>query len=467
MRVVQAAGFKQKKRGGAPPTATSNAANKRTGAGRGGHSRFREAKNDPRFTSLGVTPSLTGATKGVKKNQGKMQTSKKTKSVVKGGDQTDDRFRALVAEHTAEMDRDLSPSVASDEEIVDDFDENEKAENVVEYDETAAQVVEDDDADFIEATNRIAVIDYEWEFVRAVDLHVLLQSFCPEGGSVKSVAVYLSDLGKAALDNEDAPDLFVEGTGERITDGDFSRPEPVPAQKKAQVDDDDDDVEEEEEEDLEDDDDEDAFDNVADYFKPVKDEDTTLDQEKLKEYEAKRRKYYYAIATFDSPQTAHATYKSCDGQELETTNTTISLRYVPDDVDFEESRKTDESTYIPQDYQLPVALVALARNPNAKNRGDVSWDQTDARRTTTLRNAFNSALKDMEMDDLDAYVASDASSEVEDDVARKNLRKKYAALLEGFEDEEGGGDSGDSDADSLDHELASGSEDDEEEEEEE
>ena len=42
-------------------------------------------------------------------------------------------------------------------------------------------------------------------------------------------------------------------------------------------------------------------------------------------------KYYFAIITLDSVRTADYIYKNCDGKELELTNMTIDLRFVPED----------------------------------------------------------------------------------------------------------------------------------------
>ena len=52
-----------------------------------------------------------------------------------------------------------------------------------------------DDVATTDATRRIAVVDQEWQHLRAVDLLVVLRSFAPKSGVVRRVTVYPSDFG--------------------------------------------------------------------------------------------------------------------------------------------------------------------------------------------------------------------------------------------------------------------------------
>ena len=61
-----------------------------------------------------------------------------------------------------------------------------------------------DDAEpgMIDATERLAVVDQEWQHLRAVDLLVVLRSFAPKSGEVLKVTVYPSDFGLKRMAEE-------------------------------------------------------------------------------------------------------------------------------------------------------------------------------------------------------------------------------------------------------------------------
>ena len=61
---------------------------------------------------------------------------------------------------------------------------------------------EEGDGEEAHATCRLALMNCDWDNLKAMDLLSVLQSFCPTGKTVKSVIVYPSDYGKEKMANE-------------------------------------------------------------------------------------------------------------------------------------------------------------------------------------------------------------------------------------------------------------------------
>jgi len=253
-------------------------------------------------------------------------------------------------------------------------------------------------------TRRLAVVNMDWDHVRAIDLFKVFSSLvsphatreplapvsetargahaalAPVRGQVLSVRVYLSDFGRERLARED-----VQGPPRAI----FQKREGKKAAQQV-------------------------------------DEGSEFDEEALRQYQLERLRYYYAVATFDSAASARHVYNEIDGTEMERSANMFDLRFVPDDMalpDGEEGRDAgfaDEATedaarYEPLDYKTDALRHSRVR---------LTWDQDDPRRVKLTRAGNSRALHE---DDLKTYLAS--SDEEDGAEAAEQSKSRLRSLL--------------------------------------
>ncbi|XP_053917299.1 ESF1 homolog isoform X2 [Cuculus canorus] len=246
-----------------------------------------------------------------------------------------------------------------------------------------------------EITSRLAVCNMDWDRLKAKDLLALFNSFMPKGGTIYSVKIYPSEFGKERLKEEER-----KGPVEL-----FDLPE-----------------------------------NTT--------ENDGIYREKLREYQFKRLKYFYAVVECDSPETANKIYEECDGLEFESSCSFIDLRFIPDNVTFDDQPKDVASEVNVAAYK-PKYFTSAAMGTS---KVDITWDETDHERVTSLSRTFNKEeLLDM---DFQAYLASsseeeeeeqqggDVAHEMEDDKPRKSKKDdeeqiaKYRQLLQSIQEKE-------------------------------
>ncbi|XP_069787907.1 ESF1 homolog [Narcine bancroftii] len=207
-------------------------------------------------------------------------------------------------------------------------------------------------------TRRLAVCNVDWDKIKANDLMVLFSSFIPKGGVVLSVKIYPSEFGK-----------------ERMKDDQLRGPVELLGHLPENVEDD--------------------------------TREERILREKVRDYQIKRLKYYYAVVECDSPETASHLYDACDGMEYESSSSFLDLRFIPDELTFEDEPKdvtadVDLAAYTPK-YFTSTAL--------SFSKPELTWDETDHERVATLKRCFKK--DEIREIDFKAYLASSSD---EDDV---------------------------------------------------
>ncbi|KAJ3158513.1 pre-rRNA-processing protein esf1 [Geranomyces michiganensis] len=236
-----------------------------------------------------------------------------------------------------------------------------------------------------EETSRIAVVNLDWDHVKARDLFKIFDGFKPSSGTVKSVKIYPSEFGKERLEREAR-----EGPPKELFE------------------------------------DSDADDEENDLNKPlIRAEDGTEDYDnvKLRKYQLERLKYYYAVVECDSTATARAIYKECDGTEYETSANFFDLRYVPTGMTFDDP-PSDVATDLPSAY-VPKDFVT---NALQHSKVKLTWDDDDDDRVRVTKRHFTK--NDLAEMDFKAYLAS--SSDESDDPDRDSaaaIRAKFMGIL--------------------------------------
>merc|ERR1712179_438173 len=250
-----------------------------------------------------------------------------------------------------------------------------------------------------EATDRLAVCNMDWDRVGADDIFLVLSSFCPAGGSVASVQVFLSDYGKERLEEEKTlgPRELRQLRGE----------------------------EGEEEED-----DEEEVTGVVDKKESLKRAAAAMDG--VRKYQVARLKYYYAVAKFDSIETANHVYTECDGMEYELSATRLDLRFIPAEMTFSTPSSSCMAPPNPDKYQ-PKAFCTTALQ---QGKVELTWDEDDQERAKAIKEAFNMEEgKEVEnLGDLIGSASEDEDDEVENGSDEEGSEKKgsiskYRALL--------------------------------------
>ncbi|RHY82005.1 hypothetical protein DYB37_005841, partial [Aphanomyces astaci] len=314
-----------------------------------------------------------------------------------------------------------SSSSSSEESSDDDGDNADDIEDIEEDNEEEGIPLGDE-------TKRFAIMNCDWSRMRAVDLLALFQSFLPAAGILHSVVVYPSDFGLARM--------------VRLADEQKFGPQGLWADKPEKSDDESGDESGDEIDEA----------DPLDIKNSAADADDgyvlSFDKEKLRRHELDKLKYYYAVATFNSVSAASAVFDACDGLEYETSSNTLDLRFVPNDVTFDNPPK-ESATAVPDSYTPSIFATLALQNTEL----ECTWDEGDGARVDKLTRPAN--WKDLKDDDFAAYVAmsdeDDAADKHEDDLDALKLKYRKALLGSDADDDDSEGDDGNKKKKTLSH----------------
>lgn len=277
-----------------------------------------------------------------------------------------------------------SASVTSSDDTSSSDEDEDDADNIVDNEPTIGPTSQSK-IPMGEVTSRIAIVNLDWDNIRAADIMAVINSFLPASGSLLQVSIYPSEFGKERLEREE-----MEGP-----------PREIFASK-------DDETNHNNSDHTEDEDDSDADAEIKDSLL-APDTGAEFDSAALRRYQLDRLRYYYCVLTFSSPSVAEHVYSAVDGTEYLTTANFFDLRFVPDDTDFFSDTPKEECTTIPDDYR-PNDFVTDALQ-HSKVR--LTWDADDGSRKETIARAFKGGRQEIDENDLKAYLASDSSSDDE------------------------------------------------------
>lgn len=237
----------------------------------------------------------------------------------------------------------------------------------------------DNDIAFGDSTRRISVVNLDWDHITAKNLFTLFNSLSNKENSIKSVSIYPSDYGLEEMKKEkmQGPDSNIFKTNNKEKSNEVFIHDLNELNKKEKM-------------------------NEYEIF----------DQAKLREYELKKLKYYYAVVELNSLSAANYIYDNFDGMEVERTQMFLDLRFVPEDLKFPHKPK-DICTSLPSEYEQLKTNRALNHT-----KVKLTWDQTDDKRNKLIQKTFKENFKEDEIQEL--LVSSDDDSIDEND---KNLAK--------------------------------------------
>eukprot|EP00835_Amoeboradix_gromovi_P001854 NODE_94_length_21515_cov_0.130417.p4 type:complete len:433 gc:universal NODE_94_length_21515_cov_0.130417:14906-16204(+) len=216
------------------------------------------------------------------------------------------------------------------------------------------KVLDPEEIELGETSNRLGLVNIDWDNIKAQDIFMLMDSFTKSPGDVLTVHIYESEFGKDRIAHEQ-----LNGPPKEI-------------------------------------------------FNDDDDKENPFNMPELRRYQLERMRYYFCIIVFKDTLACEAVFNACDGQELELTSNSLDLRYVPPGTDFNDSIVHDECLEIPSKYEPLHFETKALQHSNIK----LTWDKDEIERQKMVKRLQNGDLENHSQ-----LIASCSESEQDFDVS--------------------------------------------------